>query len=73
MFEVRENGRPADSKNFDVHPSWNNARFQSLDEAQAYAEKWLGKLYWPGAVLIGLGQKYVYNGTDYIEIVRTRD
>jgi len=41
-FQVFENGKPCDATGFpNVHPSWNNSKFGTFNEALSYAWKWL--------------------------------
>lgn len=42
MFTVYDSGRAAQFPDCKVDPSWNNCTFQTLEEAQAYADHWLG-------------------------------
>ena len=42
IYRVTDNNKPATCEHFNVHKSWNNADFETLDQAFEYAVKWLG-------------------------------
>jgi hypothetical protein len=42
MYTVYDCGKKAQYPDTDVHPNWNNASFENLEDAVAYAEDWLG-------------------------------
>lgn len=45
-FQVLDNGRAADCTGFPtLHPSWESSIFDSLEEAQQYAAKWVSYPY----------------------------
>lgn len=44
MFQVFDNNKPADCHHHGVHKSWDNSKFNTFDEAQEYARKWLGQV-----------------------------
>lgn len=41
-YRVLDNGRPAKCPECKVDPSWNHCDFQTWEEAQEYARRWLG-------------------------------
>ena len=41
-YQVFDNDKPADCRHHNVHSSWNNSTFDSLEKASCYADKWLG-------------------------------
>jgi hypothetical protein len=49
MYQVLEDGKPCDSKNFDVpvNCGWDESTFGSVYEAVDYAKAWWGKFYIP--------------------------
>lgn len=46
MYTVYESGKPCKFPEHKVDPSWNNATFETLEEAIQYADNWLG-IYGP--------------------------
>jgi hypothetical protein len=42
MFQVLDNGKPADCFHCGVHESWNKSSYPTLKEAKFYALRWLG-------------------------------
>lgn len=48
MYQVLEDGKPCDSKNFDnpIGMGWDNSVFNTLDEAISYAKSWWGRFYY---------------------------
>lgn len=66
MYIVCENGKEASDF---YSSSWGNARFDTLPEAQEYAEKWLG-IYHNGKTL-KLNEEYDYSG--YGDIVTIKE
>ena len=72
-FVVLENGKPCCYRFFPVHPSWNRCQFKVWGAAASYALNWLGH-YVPSNFLyeLAVGQKYYYNGHDFIVIIDKR-
>ncbi len=70
MFQVFDNGKPADSNGFPylANLGWENSRFYTLEDARDYAHKWLGMGIY-GMFEIGVNFPYDYSGYgDTIEI-----
>ncbi len=42
-YQVQQNGVPADCHNFQLDPSWDNATFDTLEEAESYFENYFGR------------------------------
>lgn len=42
MFQVLDNGKPAEAGYFNVHKSWKTSRFDNFEDAQQYAWAWMG-------------------------------
>jgi hypothetical protein len=67
MFQVFDNGRPADCNNHKVHPTWNKSMYDSFEEAQQYCHQWLGE--YANCTPLKPNQKINYSGWgDTIEI-----
>lgn len=65
-YQVLENGVPCDAEHQKAHPSWKTSIFDTFEEAQKYANKWLG-MY--GGVTLELNKSWDYTGYgDYIVI-----
>ncbi len=60
-YVVYQNNKPAKYPEIDVHESWSNCTFDTLQEAQEYAAHWSGSLYSPGRYL-KLDEEYEYSG-----------
>lgn len=43
MWQVLENGKPADCFHYKLHESWNKSQYETLEEAAEYAKKY----FWP--------------------------
>lgn len=73
MFQVFDNGKPADCWNQkslgDGENGWTTSAFDTLDDAQEYATRYLG-IYNPGRSL-EVGEKYDYSG--YGDILEIRE
>lgn len=41
-YQVFDNGKPADCHHHKMHGSWEKSSFDTLEEAEAYANNWLG-------------------------------
>lgn len=70
-FAVIQNKRACKYPFFTVHPSFENNTFETLEEAVAYANEWLGDSG-PLPVDYQVGQKFTFTGpqgTNFIEIV----
>lgn len=67
-FQVLENNHPADCNSFNVHNSWNQSAYETLQEAQEYANKWLGA-YQPKDPL-QVDEEYYYSGSDDFVVIR---
>lgn len=79
MWQVFDNDKPADSSAFHVlqNKLWKNSRYETLEEAVAYANNWLGvyainpfnesKFNIPAQYLNYL-HGYKYNGFDTLQI-----
>ena len=66
MYQVFDNGKPADCLHCKVHESWNKSAYDTFEEALEYANKWLG-MY--GGVVLKLNTPWDYSGYgDMIEI-----
>ena len=50
MYQVLDNGKPADCFHCNVHESWNKSTYSTFEEALEYARDWLGR-YGIGVVL----------------------
>lgn len=70
MFQVFDNGKPADRVGCKVHDSWNKSSYDTLEEAREYVKMWLGKTWALSAdVVLQVGVPVDYTGFgDYIEI-----
>jgi hypothetical protein len=73
-FNVYDNGRPAKSSSFSKwkrgkssNSDWANHSFASFEEAQQYADKWLGDYAAP----LTVNQPYDYSG--YGDLVEIRE
>lgn len=68
VYQVLENGKPADSKSYPklANLGWDNSTFESFEAALAYALKWLG-CYAPKTLEVGIPYDYSGYG-DTIEI-----
>lgn len=44
-YQVFDGGKPADCNYHNTHDSWDNSVFNTFEEAQVYARKWLGPHY----------------------------
>lgn len=76
IYQVLEQGKPAKFPNCNVHSSWNNNEFVSLDEAIDYTIKWLGDYYPLKGRNFPLNTKVVFAGTedgDYYMEIKTVD
>lgn len=72
MFQVFDSGRPADCMNHNVHPSWKNSKFETLEEAQEYVKIWVGGDYDADHPL-ALNEEYDYSGYgDVVKIVESK-
>ena len=62
-YQLQDNGRPAQYPEVDVHPSWANlATWDTWEEAEEYAKKWLD-IYHPGeGIKLGINNEYDYSG-----------
>lgn len=49
-FQVFESGKPAQYPDCNVHPSWSNSIFNTWEDANKYANHWLGP--YGGIILI---------------------
>lgn len=70
-YQVFDNDKPADSNSYPKLKSggWDNSIFDSLDEAQNYANSWLGHFDGCDDIFLEVGEKLDYSGYgDYIEI-----
>lgn len=68
MFQVLDNDKPADCYNHSVHSSWNCSEFETLKEAQDYADKWMG-MYGPGYPL-KQDEEFDYSGYGDVIVIR---
>lgn len=73
MIRLLDNGKPARYPEINVHTSWNNCDFETIDQLVDYADRWLGKLT-PGKIVLKnllRGERaYFYGGaTDSLSIV----
>lgn len=59
-YQVLEDDKPCDAKHHRVDSSWSNSIFDTFEEAQAYANKWLGDVY--GPVELALNVPYDFCG-----------
>lgn len=59
MFQVLENGKPADCRYFNVSPDWECSQFDAFEDAEAYARVWLGE--WGYGLSLKLGEPCEYN------------
>lgn len=77
MFQVLENGKPANHQSFPkVHPSWNKAEWETFEQAKIYAWKWLGDCAGGSndgtdGVELKLNTPYDYSG--YGDIIEIRE
>lgn len=66
MYRVFDNNKPARYPDCKVDPSWSQCDFNTFEEAQAYANNWLGVF---GGVVLEEGVPLDYSGYgSYIEI-----
>ncbi len=75
MFQVFDNGKPADNKHFPVAACWNKSQYSSFEEAYEYAKDWLGHYaYSLEESIHKVDWKIPYGGCDdYIEIREVRE
>lgn len=69
MYQVFDNGKPADCHHQDFHCSWDNSSFDDLEEALEHANNWLDILS-PGIEVLrteAVGKVYDY-GTRMADI-----
>jgi hypothetical protein len=67
MYQVFDNGKPADCFHCNVHESWNNSVYDTFEKALEYANKWLG--FFGSGVVLKLNTPWDYSGYgDMIEI-----
>ena len=67
MYQVFDNGQPADYGHYDVPKSWGSSKFKIYQQAEDYARKWLGDFY--SGVTLKPNKRIDYSGYgDYIEI-----
>lgn len=70
-YRVYDNGKPADSTHHNLTRGigWDCADFETLTEAQNYADNWLGNYATPLTFDLQPGKPIDYSGYgDYIEI-----
>ena len=66
MFQVFEDDKPADVTGFPQLRSWKNSKFATFEEAQDYANDWLGEF---GGIVLKLNEPQDYSGYgSFIEI-----
>lgn len=66
MYQVLDNGKPADCMHFNVLPSYSKSSFESLKAARAHAQAWVGEAF-PLPLLVP-GTPIKYCGRNEIEI-----
>lgn len=69
-YAVYDNGTPARFPEKLVPPEWDNCEFDTIEEARAYAQEWLGDTHhlpqtWDG-------HRFYYNEHNYIVIYELR-
>jgi hypothetical protein len=64
-YQVLDCDLPADCYSHNVHKSWNNSVFDTPEEANEYANKWLG-IY--GPIELKVDEPYYYDDHIYIII-----
>lgn len=68
MYQVFDNGKPADAEHQGLDGSWSNSKFDTLEEAQIYANHYLG-FQKDILLLVELNVPYDYSGYgDFLEI-----
>lgn len=70
MFQVFDNGKPAQYPDHKVHESWTRSAFTSFQEARDYAMRWLGEWAPLDEDCIELGIPFDYSGLGDIVLVR---
>jgi len=61
MYQVFDNGKPADCLHHDVAPCWSRSKFETFGEANTYANKWLGFDRAIG-IILNLDEDWDYSG-----------